>query len=86
MGFKVGQKVVCIDASPFKGNMCVGNPSQLKENEIYTIDYFTREGTGVVLKEFQSNEYNINRFRPLELDYSFVEEVIKNIQQQPETV
>lgn len=84
--FKVGQKLVCIDESPFKGDRGFGNPSELKKNEIYTVDFLTRNGLGVILVEFPQNEYHKDRFRPLELDYSFVEKVISQLKKQPETV
>ena len=69
--FRVGQKVVCVAES-----------FSVKEGEIYTIDFQFEDG-GVLLKEVESitwrKSFKPHRFKPLQLDHDFVEEVIKQV-------
>lgn len=74
MGFKIGQKVVCVEPS-----------INLIKDEIYTIKGFTIGG--IKLKELEPRTSYCQgfwswRFEPLELDYDFVEEVIKQVKPQ----
>ena len=86
--FRVGQKVVCIE-SP-KGILTNGlrkgliNPVNPIKGEICLI-YRINEGH-LMLEEYKRNifgnlsAYNPKYFKPLELDYKFVEEIIKQVQ------
>ena len=89
MGFKVGQKVVCIK----EDNVCTCCNSLLrgpKKHDVITIRCFFSDG-GVGFEEYDIFKHNgishnlgwpIENFRPL--DYDFVEEVIKQV--KPETI
>lgn len=79
--FKVGQKVVCVDASPVRPDCAVGMPLRLTLNAVYTVGSIQTEpdieGYGVRLEElpnpsmiWSSGEerewsYDSKRFRPV---------------------
>ena len=68
--FKIGQKVVCINAK---------NGQLLIENEIYTVaGYSSLHPKGLMLREIVSNPVQVgfweHRFRPI--DDSWVEELL----------
>lgn len=69
MNFRVGQKVVCVDASEKNGRWFADAPI---EGRVYTIVGFaeTKRGTGLLLQEIANDEefcgsYSPNRFRPI---------------------
>lgn len=72
MAFKVGDRVVCVYP--------VDN---LVKNEVYTISFLEKNFCILVELEFEPEFecYYLYRFR--KLDYDFVEEVLKQIKQQP---
>lgn len=77
--FKIGEKVVCVDASigviTREKTLCV--------NEIYTIDGFNPYSGGLILKEVKPNttyqSYSKDRFR--KLDYQFAESLLAELTQ-----
>lgn len=77
--FRVGQKVVCIDDS----SGWASKQKLLTKNETYTIEYVNKVNGDIKVYGIYG-EWNNSRFRPL--DYDFVEEVIKQVKPQPETV
>ena len=88
--FKIGQKVVCVDASGLDLSYGENGP---QFGEIYTIRDFYIDGTSVYLNEIVNKKhlYNVGfleacflltRFRPL--DETFAEETLKNIAEQIE--
>lgn len=94
MSFKVGEKVVCVDASYQNKDYWLSQGFIFPvEGECYTIRDFTTSGNAIKLSEIDNTHmshrsktglesgFKIYRFR--KLDYDFVEEVIKNIKQQP---
>lgn len=90
--FKVGQKVVCVNAK--EANKI--HPSSRKEwkgtdvlqNEIYKISNINNtDGCWLMFEETgEDTEYEHWSFRPLQLDYDFVEEVIKQIEPQTQKI
>lgn len=79
--FKIGEKVVCVDASPARPDCAVGMPLRLTLNAVYTVRSIQTEphiaGYGVRLEELPNPSmiwsdgderewsYASNRFRPL---------------------
>lgn len=79
--FKVGQKIVCIDASAVRPDCAVGMPLRLTLNAIYTVSSIQTEphiaGYGVRLEELPNPSmiwsdgeerewsYSSERFRPV---------------------
>ena len=92
--FRIGQRVVCIKHDPINVADGKSYPAP-QEGEIVTILNFNSKGL-LYLKEY-SKEFETPwgyydnivfepwNFKPLELDYNFVEEVIKQVQPQKET-
>jgi hypothetical protein len=71
MSFRVGQKVVCIDAAQFPGFRWHPDADIPRVGEVYTVTgIFQKDGKpGVVLKEIKNVEevysgYRASRFRP----------------------
>ena len=88
--FKIGQKVVCVDASGL--DLSYGEVP-LELGKIYTIRGFYKHGDSVYLNEIVNKKhlydlgyleacYLLKRFRPL--DETFAEETLKNIAEQIE--
>jgi hypothetical protein len=84
MSFRVGQKVVCVDAAPRYYRTC-----HLIKGEIYTIERcpIEKRGPAVILVEVKSpnnidGRYFADRFRPI--DYTFGEKVAEKITKQVE--
>lgn len=89
--FKVGEKIVCIDASPVRADCQVGMPLRLTLNAVYTVASIQTEphipGYGVRLEELPNPSmiwsdgeerewsYDNRRFRPV----SNVEDKIETI-------
>lgn len=63
--FKIGQKVICIDAAPRL------LPSTLVKGKIYTIKGFVGDAA-VLLEEIESNGWSkgywVDRFKPIQYD------------------
>ena len=91
--FRVGQKVVCIDDS----NQCtetIESPISdvVVKSKTYEVRGYSYIG-GLLLKgvfagfHFSGKEagFKTSRFRKIELDYNFVEEIIKKVQPQKQT-
>ena len=77
--FKIGQKVVCINANQINVNP-VG---KLRKNEIYTIERDL--GYAVYLKEIKAphtGHYNVNRFRLI--DDNWTEEILCKLLEEVE--
>ena len=75
--FKVGEKVVCIDARRRWYKL-----GGLRQNELYTVVGFNPYDGGLILQEVQSlrsgyHAYAKDRFR--KLDYKFAEDVIAQV-------
>ena len=82
MKFKEGQKIVCIDDSPVLGPY--GRGKFLKKDNIYTVIGYSSILYGFIfVKEEKKYGWNQERFRPLDLDYDFVEEVLRKIEPKP---
>ena len=75
--FKVGEKVVCIDDSPFYSDNITS--SELKKGDIYILSMITRGGVGCYIKELKP-EFYLRRFKPL--DYDFVEELLLKLKEE----
>lgn len=85
MGFKIGQRVVCISTSSL---------GTVKKEEFYTISdiRYTKDRNGsygVRVLEAHSKATNgytgyirMDRFKPLELDYEFAESVLNEIRKK----
>ena len=84
--FKEGQKVVCIADFEWYSDLDGEMHDGPKYDEILKIDGFDENGHLLFFKYDLVEGYYEQYFKPLELDYSFVEEVIKQVQPQPETV
>lgn len=93
--FKTGQRVVCVDAvganSPSDPESAEVLPTMrmvcVIKDEIYTIREIELEDGSewLTLEEVNHNVcFESHHFRPLQLDYNFVEEVIKQV--TPKTV
>ena len=89
MNFKIGQRVVCV--KPFSGLICNGpNKGKITGNnpivgEIYTITKIVKGRNlclqGLLLDTLNNPQSFIAlKFKPLKLDYNFVEEVIRQVQ------
>lgn len=85
MGFRVGQRVVCINAQSANTpdpRWCVRNLAKVLQDEIYTISNITIDdfGTWFTFDEVAKHtEFESRDFKPLELDHEFVNEVIKQV-------
>lgn len=76
--FKIGQEVVCIDQRRTHVNL-----NGLKKDSVYTVEGFNPFDNGLILKEIKSDggfgAYANTRFKPLELDYEFAENISSEI-------
>ncbi len=67
MAFRVGQKVVCVDASP---GFYAKSPCSLREGEVYTIERIDDDpahlnGAGLYVDGDRVCQWSCKRFRPV---------------------
>lgn len=87
MGFKIGEKVVCInDINQYNETLKIRGGCVVK-NDMYVIRSFSSimgirlvEVFGGFYCDFEECGFNPNRFR--KVDYKFVEEVIRNLKEE----
>lgn len=84
--FRVGQRVVCISNmanKPHENSGIVEDKAHflVEVDEIYTIEAieYDEDGEWLLLVEVPGWQFESTEFRPLKMDYDFVEEIIKQV-------